>query len=89
MEQIEPRYLQTIIDILNASGQPVKRFEYGMLKLEFHDKEPEKAEVPEGFTAMPPPKPPASPTTLADVYKRLTGTSVPEFMPKPPTKSEG
>lgn len=90
MDQIDTHYLKTVINILTGADKPVKSFEYGGLKLAFHDEAPDEPVEPTvtGFTPGPPPKP--ADDSPEGMYKRLTRTlSVPEFTPAPPKKSEG
>jgi hypothetical protein len=84
MEQIEPHYLETILNVLTGAEKPVKSFEYGGLKISFHAEEPEVQEpAVSGFQAKGlPPKPG---NDLAEMHKRLTGeTALPDFMPAAP-----
>lgn len=88
MVDIDPHYLQAVLNVLNGSERPVRSFEYGELKIKFHSEEVE-TEGPQvaGF------QPRGIPTAQDDnspgaMHKRLMNGTVPELNPEPPKKSE-
>lgn len=82
MDQIDPHYLQTIINVLTGADKQVKRFAYGPLEISFHQDQPPVIEYKvEGFKTQ-------SPTNeAASMHERLRMSTAPELNAKVPDGS--